>query len=373
MNVRHRKTGLIAAVAIGVISASLSVSNQAALDDSTGLAFGVVANLTFTIVGVVILWRRPGQGIGRLMLLIGLTFAIAAIARVALFAIDPNGFRFPPFTDIAIGLANGLTGLAVMVGGVSVLVRFPSGRRTSRLGLVAEVCLFVGALSLLLGPFLPRQLSEGLEALVLIPLFGAYLVAVVDIVRRYQHTNGLERTQIRWVVAASVVSGSLLVLLIVAVSVLPWLWEAWMASLILPPVAIGIAITRYRLYEIDRIVSRTIGYGLVTAVLFGVFGAVNIGLQGPLNAASGNEPLVVAGSTLLVAALFNPLRARVQRAVDRRFNRARYDAERTAERFSGRLRDELDLATLAGELLRTTVAAVEPATGAVWLRVGGKR
>ena len=373
MSEQRRRIGLVAAVAIATTGVALSVSDQEVLDDSVRLAFGIVANLTFTIVGVVILWRRPGQGIGRLMLLIGLTFALTTIAGVALFAIDPSGTRFPPFTAIGIGLAKGLTGLAVLGGGVSVVVRFPSGRRTSRLGLVAEVCLIVGAIGTMLGAFLPLQMSEGLGALVLIPAFGAYFVAVVDIVQRYRRTNGLERAQIRWAVAASVVNGSLLVLVIVADSILPWVWTAWIASLILPPVAIGIAITRYHLYDIDRIVSRTIGYGLVTAVLFAVFGAVNIGLQGLLNAATGNEPLVVAGSTLLVAALFNPVRIRVQAVVDRRFNRARYDAERTVERFSGRLRDELDLATLAGELQRTSVAAVEPATSAVWLRAGGAR
>ncbi len=373
MNEQRRRTGLVTAVAIAATGVAVSVSNRAVLDDSVGLAFGVVANLTFTIVGVIILWRRPGQGIGRLMLLIGLTFALTAISRVVLSEVDPSGTRFPPFTDIGIGLAKGLTGLAVLVGGVSVVVRFPSGRRTSRLGLVAEACLLAGAFGAMLGALLPRQLSDGLADLLLIPMFGAYLMAVVDIVQRYRRTNGLERAQIRWVVAASVVSGSLLVLVIVADSFLPWVWTAWIASLILPPVAIGIAITRYHLYDIDRIISRTIGYGLVTAVLFAVFGAVNIGLQGLLNAATGNEPLVVAGSTLLVAALFSPLRVRVQRVVDRRFNRARYDAEGTVERFAGRLRDQLDLSTLAGELERTSVAAVEPATSAVWLRAGGAR
>ena len=373
MKEQRRRTGLVAAAAIAATGVVLSVSNQAVVDDGVGLAFGVVANLTFTIVGVIILWRRPGQGIGRLMLLIGLTFAITTIARVVLFAIDPYGFRFPPFTGIGVGLAKGLTGLAVAAGGVSVVVRFPSGRRTSRLGLAAEACLIAGAVGTMVGAFLPRQLSDGLAGLMLIPLFGAYLMAVVDIVQRYRRTNGLERAQIRWVVTASVVSGSLLVLVIVADRILPWVWTAWIASLILPPVAIGIAITRYHLYDIDRIVSRTIGYGLVTAVLFAVFAIVNVGLQGVLNPATRGDPLIVAGSTLLVAALFNPLRRRVQSIVDRRFNRARYDAERTVEQFSGRLRDELDLATLTGELLRTSVAAVEPAASAVWLRAGGAR
>ena len=127
-------------------------------------------------------------------------------------------------------------------------------------------------------------------------------------------------------------------------------WALWIASLLLPPIAIAIAILRYRLYDIDRIVSNAIGYGVVTVVLFAVFAGVNVVLVSQVSPLVNNEGIAVAASTLLVAALFNPLRTRVQRAVDRRFHRARYDADEMVQDFAARLRDELDLATLVDDL-----------------------
>ena len=127
-------------------------------------------------------------------------------------------------------------------------------------------------------------------------------------------------------------------------------WALWIASLLLPPIAIAIAILRYRLYDIDRIVSNAIGYGVVTVVLFAVFAGVNVVLVSQVSPLVNNEGIAVAASTLLVAALFNPLRTRVQRGVDRRFHRARYDADEMVQDFAARLRDELDLATLVDDL-----------------------
>ena len=147
-------------------------------------------------------------------------------------------------------------------------------------------------------------------------------------------------------------------------------WSAWFLSLLLPPIAIGVAILRYRLYDIDRIVSNTIGYGFVTVVLFGLFVVVNLALVSQVSPLVNNEGVAVAGSTLLVAALFNPLRTRVQGAIDRRFHRAHYDAERMVSEFAARLRDELDLPTLATELAAATTDAVQPTSAGLWLRHG---
>jgi hypothetical protein len=137
---------------------------------------------------------------------------------------------------------------------------------------------------------------------------------------------------------------------------------------ILIPIGIGVAILRYRLYEIDRIVSRTIGYAAVTAVLGLAFLGTNLVLQAVLAPIVRADTLVVAGSTLFVAALFAPLRRRVQQVVDRRFHRARHDAERTAAAFADRLRDEVDLAALRGATLAAVDDAVEPAAATLWLR-----
>ena len=132
------------------------------------------------------------------------------------------------------------------------------------------------------------------------------------------------------------------------------------------PAAAGIAILRYRLYEIDRIVNRTLVYGALTALLAGVYAALALWLPRLLDL--GGSQLIVAASTLAVAALFGPVRRRVQWVVDRRFNRARYDLSRTVEAFSARLRDQVDLDTLADELLGVVDHTVQPTQASLWLR-----
>ncbi len=131
------------------------------------------------------------------------------------------------------------------------------------------------------------------------------------------------------------------------------------------PLATGAAILRYRLYDLDRIVSRTVAYGLVTVLLAGVYAVVVLALGQLLGR---NSSLVVAGATLAVAALFQPARRRVQGAVDRRFNRRRYDAARTIQGFSGRLREQVDLDSLSAELLAVTDQTMQPSTVSLWLR-----
>jgi len=137
------------------------------------------------------------------------------------------------------------------------------------------------------------------------------------------------------------------------------------------PIAIGIAILRYRLYDIDRIISRTIAYLIVTGILALVFAGAVLLFGAILSPVFGENPVAVAVSTLIVAALFQPLRRRVQSVVDRRFNRARYDAQRTADSFATRLRDQVDLTAVAGDLVATADASLSPASAAVWLREGG--
>ena len=136
------------------------------------------------------------------------------------------------------------------------------------------------------------------------------------------------------------------------------------------PVAAGLAVLRYRLYDIDRIISRTISYGAVTAVLIAAYAVVVLLLQERLRAITGGDTVAVAVSTLVVAGLFDPLRRRVQRVVDRRFDRARFDAERTASEFRDRLRDQVDLPALTADLDATVRTAIAPTSVDLWLRGG---
>jgi hypothetical protein len=133
------------------------------------------------------------------------------------------------------------------------------------------------------------------------------------------------------------------------------------------PVAIAVAVLRYRLYEIDRIISRTIGWAVVTGVLAAAFAVLVVGLEALLQGQTQGETLAVAASTLAAFGLFQPVRRRVQRAVDRRFDRARYDAQRTADAFAERLRDEVELDALTAELQQTVDAAIRPSVSGLWL------
>jgi len=134
------------------------------------------------------------------------------------------------------------------------------------------------------------------------------------------------------------------------------------------PIATGIAVLRYHLYDIDRVISRSIGWAAVTSVLVAVFVVAVVALQALLEGITQGQTLAVAASTLLAAALFQPLRRRVQVAVDRRFDRARYDGERTAAAFGERLRNEVDLAGLETELTETVALALRPGSTTVWIR-----
>jgi hypothetical protein len=134
------------------------------------------------------------------------------------------------------------------------------------------------------------------------------------------------------------------------------------------PIAIGVAVLKYRLYDIDRVINRTLVYGLLSVLLGAVYTAGVFGLGQLLNPVTGESGLAVAAATLAVAALFQPARHRVQAAVDRRFNRRRYDAAKTIQAFSTRLRDQIDLDTLSSELLEVVDQTMEPTTASLWLR-----
>jgi len=206
-------------------------------------------------------------------------------------------------------------------------------------------------------------------------LYVVVAAAVASLFSRYRQAAGIERAQLRWFAAVGVVAGPALVIGVItggsSGTVTPVSSAAFLVvSLTLPflPLAIGIAVLRYRLYEIDRIVSRTIGWAIVSAVLATVFVVVILVLQTALAQVTSSNTVAVATSTLVVFALFQPLRRRVQARVDRRFNRARYDAERTLAAFAGRLRDEVDLGQLRAEIIGTVDRTVQPTTVSVWLR-----
>jgi hypothetical protein len=201
-------------------------------------------------------------------------------------------------------------------------------------------------------------------------IFGLVLAAMFSLVLRFRRGGPVERRQLTWFLYATAVNAVFLVLDSV-LGVLPATLPFELVSAVsfgLLPLAVGIAVFRYRLFEIDRIVSRTVSYGLLTAGLIGLYLLVVAFLRPLLEPVTGSSALAVAGSTLAVAAAFNPARRRLQAAVDRRFDRARYDAGRAVEAFAARLRNQVDLDEITDGLCETVAATVAPGRVAVWLR-----
>jgi hypothetical protein len=188
--------------------------------------------------------------------------------------------------------------------------------------------------------------------------------ALLCVVLRFRAARGVERQQLRWVVAGGVIA-------VLALLPLPGMDELHtvlgILGVVIVPVSVAVAVLRYRLYDLDRIISRTLAYGLLT-VLLGLGYAAVVLLGGRF--LPGSSSLAVA-ATLAVAALFSPLRRRVQNLVDRRFNRRRYDAARTVEGSAARLRDQVDLVALHTELLAVVNQTMQPTLASLWLRPQG--
>ncbi len=205
-------------------------------------------------------------------------------------------------------------------------------------------------------------------SLMLLLLLGCIAGAVASVVVRLRRSPFEERQQLKWVAYGAAVSGCGMIVMAVGDAALGHRLPLDAVVIAAFPVGIGVAVLKYRLYDIDRIISRTLAWTLITGLLVGVYLAGAVVLGALLRPLVGQSDLAVAGSTLVVAALFGPLRRRVQAAVDRRFNRSRYDAQQTVEAFRARLRDKLDLDELSADLLATVEATVQPARSSVWLR-----
>jgi hypothetical protein len=197
-------------------------------------------------------------------------------------------------------------------------------------------------------------------------LLFAILVSAVSLLLRFRQARGQQRQQLKWLAYGGGLFAALLVIALVGLQA-PRLWNAVLETLSFGALytAVGVAVLRYRLYDIDRLLSRTLSYGLLTVLLGGGYAGLVLGLGQLLGRDSS---LAVAAATLAVAAVFQPARRRIQAAVDRRFNRRRYDAVRTIGAFSARLRDQLDLDTLSTELLGVVDQTMEPTWASLWLR-----
>ena len=354
--------------------------------------------VVFTTVGSLIEDRRPGQPVGRICLGIGVLSIVSTVLAFCAIALDSQPGRLPPI-GAAMALVAWIGLLTTFLLGIPLLVsRFPDGRDSGRTSTVFDVLLAVVGVILITGALQPGELrmvwiepadnpfgiawipvlgGDAGSAFGLLAYFAALGFACVGLVRRYAGGGPVVRAQIRWFAAAVGFSMLMLIPMILvfgneSVGEVAFfvVIGAWAFSLLLPPIAIGIAILRYHLYEIDRIISRTISWAIVTVVLGVLFVGVILLIQTLLAGFVGNGSIPVAISTLAVFALFQPVLRRVRRAVDRRFDRARYDGERTAAAFRDRLRDEVDMETVTTDLLATARGAIAPTSIGIWLRTG---
>jgi len=348
--------------------------------------------LSYAPVGALIASRHPRNPVGWLLCLYGLVISIshftAQYATYALLAQPdslPAGEAMAWITSWILPIVNGLT--------VFYILLFPTGRLPSRrwrwLGWLTAAFVVVGVIlaafspGALLGMLGPIQNPLGIEGFTnvykavlftMIPLLT--VAAALAVFMRLRRAVGVERQQIKWFTyaAAASVMAAILAYIIPGVIDTPLWFERLgfalnIATIPAIPVAIGIAILRYKLYEIDHIINRTLVYGSLTATLVALYLGGIVVLQRVFVVLTGERStLAVVVSTLVIAALFNPLRRRIQSFIDRRFYRRRYDARKTLEAFSAKLRAETDLEALSDDLVGVVAETMQPAHIALWLR-----
>jgi hypothetical protein len=341
------------------------------------------------VLGGLIAARRPENLYGWVWLGLGMSFALLVLAEpYAAYAlvVDPGSLPAPRALYYVLRL-----GWEVAVTLVPfVLLLFPTGRLPSgRWRFLAWILLAAGGAIVPLALLNPANGSGPIEnpfalggvageAITTIDLalgmviFAAFILSALSLVIRYHGASGVERQQLKWFALAAVVGGGLIVADVLSADLLlgAALWNllntATFAGFYL---AVGIALLRYRLYEIDIIINRTLVYGVLTGTLVALYFGSIVLLQRVFVLLTGERAtLAIVASTLLIAALFNPLRRRIQSFIDRRFYRRKYDAEKTLETFGARLRDETDLEALTIELVGVVRETMQPTHVFVWLR-----
>lgn len=353
---------------------------------------GTVGILIGSIVGFVLATRRPGNAIGWLLLataLLGQVADLAALWGVYGLEVRPGmaGAALALWLNLALGAIAGVSIMSFL------LLLFPDGRFPDRrariVGVLSALALVVFVVSLLgaegvdLPPHFPDLYTRTPNPLAeyvpfsdpgagILALGLCALLAVALLLLRFRVARGLERRQYKLVVLAMVCVVVIFVLDFIAIAADTPLWvvtsPANSLSSSLVPIAMGIAILRYQLFDIDRVINRTLVYAALSVGLVGTYALVVIVFQAILDPLTQGSDLAVAATTLLVAALFRPLRFGIQQLVDRRFNRAHYDAERTVEAFSSRLRDEVDLEAVGHGLVDVVNTTMQPAHVSLWMR-----
>ena len=381
--------GLGAALAFLLAGGVLTLAGSG---DAREVAAGFVLVMPFAGVGALIAARQPENLIGWLLLGIGMGLSVTGTCDGAIEYGLAHPGSVPGLGFFA--LVSSFAFLMFFILFFLVLLLLPNGRLlTPRwrivvwgIGLLAIVEL---ALVVRPGPmddWVKEGIRNPLGVQALEPVtsvlyqaeialsFACLISSLASVVVRFRRSTGVERAQLRWIAAAVTATGVTWVTMAIGGLILgdrpaaDILWALAILSITFIPIGIGIAVMRYRLYEIDRVISRTLVYAAVTVVLGASYVGLVLAGQAIFSSFTGGSNLAIAASTLLVAALFLPVRSRVQRFVDRRFYRRRYDAQRTLEGFGARLREQIDLGTLEHDLRGVVTETMQPAHASVWLR-----
>ena len=374
---------------IATMLASLPAEEQVNPGGWVVVVYAAVAGLiavtvAYATIGLLLAWRRGGGKVGAILLaggavLAAVPFGYAVGGSLALRA--PND----PVAGLLllIGPASSTLGYSLILPIVAVI--FPDGRLPSR-NWRLPVGLAVGALvaATTLVVLRPGQIEnipssnplriDAIPAWIFslagplagVGVVGVSLLGVAAVLSRYRRGSVLERQQLRWFMAAVLLAAGP-----IAISPLgagPEWFLVGLLGVLLVPVSVWIAVTRHRLYDIDRLISRGVAWAVLSGLLVAVYVGAVLVFQTVLGGVIQGETVAVAGSTLVAAALFQPLRKRVQTAMDRRFDRTRYDAQGTAAAFAGHLRDQIDLGALKGELRTVVGRTLAPKSVGIWLR-----
>jgi hypothetical protein len=349
--------------------------------------------LAFPMVGALIASRHPKNPVGWICLAVGLFWTLIFLGD----SIPGSGPY--PLTIAALTQAIWIPPVGLL--GIYLILLFPDGKLPSRrwrpLAWLSGVVMVLASLGITFSPGsleghpgvrnpfglegIPSWvLTAGIGILLLLPL--CMLASALSLMLRYRRSTGEEREQIKWIAFAASVVGLLYLITMLSSFTYsgPWgaagtpswlglLQQAALVSFTAIPIAVGFAVLKYRLYDIDLLINRALVYGSLTAMLVALYFGSVVLLQGALRSLTGQESqLAVVASTLAIAALFNPLRRRLQGLVDRRFFRRKYDARKTLEAFSVKLRDEINLGALSDELVGVVRETMQPAHVSLWLR-----
>ncbi len=376
----------VACAALGLLFVYLNGSFSNLLDDSEGI--DLVAAVAFPTVGAVIAARRPGNAIGWLFCAIGLLQGVTVLgAEYGIYALVTQPGL--PAGRISIWFGTWAWLPSLILTGTFLLLLFPDGRlpspRWRPVAWTAAVLVVSSTVILATAPWdllqagVPAENPFGIGSAWTVfeaaafPMFAVGMVlaflSVYSVIMRYRHAEGEQRQQLKWFGYAGALSITVLLFPPITPAVGDALTILQIAAILLLPAATGVAILRHRLYDIDAVINRTLVYGALTASLALVYFGSVAALQYTFRALTGGDSqLGIVASTLAVAALFNPLRRRIQGFIDRRFYRRKYDAAKTLEAFAARLRDEVDVDHLSEEFVAVIRRTMQPAHASLWLR-----